>query len=188
MYFTLQLSRWWQQTQGEICCFWVTEYNHRRLLSRSGVASRMPHGRITFAGFRFFSIFFPPYLMICLACAKPHPEVTLDAVRSVKQHSSWILLLSQRDICWDQPQLVPAARDLKPLPLVRRDLRRSPANNHLLLIPCRHQSPNADPHRARAHSYSLWPLLRGVHRHSLLGLSERNYYRTWVSTCHWALL
>lgn len=145
VYFILQLSRWWQQTQGEIYCFWVTEYNHRRLRSRSGVASRMSHSRIAFAGFTFFSSCFPPYLMICLDCDKPHTEVILDAARSAKQHLSWIPLLSQTDICWDQPQLAPAARDLKPLLLVRRDPTRSHANNHLLLIPCRHQSSNADP-------------------------------------------
>lgn len=103
--------------------------------------------------------------------------------------SSTIQLLNQTDICWDQLLLVPAACDLKPLLLMCRGLTRSSGSIHLLLIPCRHQSPNADTHTVLARTYklSVAPAVQTVHRCCLLGLSERNDYHTSVSTCHWAL-
>lgn len=98
-------------------------------------------------------------------------------------------LLSQTDICWDQLLLVPAACDLKPLLLMCRSLTRSSGSIHLLLIPCRHQSPNTNTHAAlaRTHKLSAAPAVQTVHRCCLLGLSERNDYHTSVSTCHRAL-
>lgn len=107
----------------------------------------------------------------------------LHTVHRAKYFSATIQLLSETDICWDQLQLVPAACDLKPLPLTCRGLTRSSGSIHLLLIPCRHQSLNADTYATLACTYtpSAGPAVQTVHR-SLLGLSERNDYHTSVST------
>lgn len=107
----------------------------------------------------------------------------LHTVHRAKYFSATIQLLSETDICWDQLQLVPAACDLKPLPLTCRGLTRSSGSIHLLLISCRHQSLNADTYATLACTYtpSAGPAVQTVHR-SLLGLSERNDYHTSVST------
>lgn len=107
----------------------------------------------------------------------------LPTVHRAKYFSATIQLLSETDICWDQLQLVPAACDLKPLPLTCRGLTRSSGSIHLLLISCRHQSLNADTYATLACTYtpSAGPAVQTVHR-SLLGLSERNDYHTSVST------
>lgn len=52
---------------------------------------------------------------------------------------------------WDQLLLVPTACDLKPQQLMCRSLTRSSRSIHLLLIPCRHQSQNA---QMRTHTHT----------------------------------
>lgn len=86
--------------------------------------------------------------------------------RHHRQHQSpAIQLLSQTDIRWDQLLLVPAASSLRPFLLMCRGLTRSSRSIHLLLIPSRRQSLNADPCGARTHiraptpTNSPWSLL-----------------------------
>lgn len=125
------------------------------------------------------------YVTICIS---PH---TRHCRR--RHQSPAIQLLSQTDIRWDQLLLVPAASSLRSFLLMCRALTRSSRSIHLLLIPSRRQSLNADPCGARArgrshaHKLSVAPAVPRVLWRFLPGLSERNDYHTSVSTCHRAL-
>lgn len=118
------------------------------------------------------------YVMILIS---PH------AHRRHRRHQSpAIQLLSQTDIRWDQLLLVPAASSLRPFLLMCRGLTRSCRSIHLLLIPSRRQSLNADPCGPCTHPHKLGvaPAVPRVLWRFLPGLSERNDYHTSVSTCH----